>query len=173
MAQRSTRRTESFSAARLSDILPGSYLLSEQSPGSSHRVRIGIPNARQVIVKENLPVVKEVFSVFDKFFLRNFRAFYENSGGGGKVSPSLPQIRADPTFGPDPGAFRAVFSRRRPSRCRWYTSRRRRGRCPRCRTAGAACSGWKRRPAPSSSARTPACRTTWCGRSRPGRRPSP
>jgi len=25
-----------FSAARLSDILPGSYLLAEQSPGSSH-----------------------------------------------------------------------------------------------------------------------------------------
>jgi len=29
------------SAARLSDILPGSYRVNSQSPGSSHRTRLG------------------------------------------------------------------------------------------------------------------------------------
>ena len=169
MAQRSTRRTDPFSAARLSDILPGSYLLAEQSPGSSQCAAHSYPNARLIIVKENLPVVKEVFSVFNKFFQKISELPTKIPEGAEKFSRCSRRCAGKRHF--PPPALR--ISMRRPSRCRCCTSLRRQGRSPRCRTAGAACSGWRRRPAPSSSARTPAYRTTWCEQSRRGQRPSP
>jgi len=57
--------------------------------------------------------------------------------------------------------FLILFSKRRPSKYRWHTSCRTRGRCPLRRSAAEACSGRIRRPSPSWSARTPARRTTW------------
>ncbi|MDO4316025.1 MAG: hypothetical protein Q4C45_09620, partial [Oscillospiraceae bacterium] len=56
-----------FSAARLSDILPGSYLLSEQSPGSSQRCGQDTPFPHShYMIKENPLDVKRIFSVFDE-----------------------------------------------------------------------------------------------------------
>ena len=57
----------SFSAARFSDILPESYLLAEQSPGSSQfRGENTAFHADLPIIKENPPIVKRIFSVFDE-----------------------------------------------------------------------------------------------------------
>ena len=64
------RDVQIISAARLSDILPGSYLLSEQSPGSSQYPRGGTCPSRAdlLIIKENPLDVKGIFSVFDEIF---------------------------------------------------------------------------------------------------------
>ena len=64
------RDVQIISAARLSDILPGSYLLSEQSPGSSQypRGRTCPSRADLFIIKENPLDVKRIFSVFDEIF---------------------------------------------------------------------------------------------------------
>ena len=53
----------SFSAARLSDILPESYLLAEQSPGSS-QYHAQYFRADSFIIKEKPSNVKRIFSLF-------------------------------------------------------------------------------------------------------------
>ena len=72
LAQRSTQRTDFFSAARFSDILPGSYLACEQSPGSSQFRAWDMlsPRADLTIIKEKFSVVKRIFGIFLGIFLQ-------------------------------------------------------------------------------------------------------
>ena len=134
----------SFSAARLSDILPGSYLFRAISRFIAVLARHSSAlHASFIIIKENLANVKPIFSVFYenmKIFLEGwiFFQFFRNFGGKPPVSSP---------FGPPKkrgGALPSslfVLNKPRPSRCRWCTSCRTRGRCPRCRSAPGACSG--------------------------------
>ena len=134
----------SFSAARLSDILPGSYLFRAISRFIAVLAgRNAALCASLIIIKENLPDVKPIFSVFYeimKIFLaaRNFSQIFRNSADNRPVFGS----RRPPKKGG--GALPSslfVVNRPRPSRCRWCTSCRTRGRRPRCRSAPGACSG--------------------------------
>ena len=70
LAQRSTQRTESFSAARFSDILPGSYRQSRNLPvhRSFRALDIQSPRADLTIIQEIFPNVKRNFSIFDEIF---------------------------------------------------------------------------------------------------------
>ena len=65
LARRSTPANRNLSAARLSDILPGSYLLAEQSPGSSQlQTPPGVQHPSRAylyIIKEKSPYVKGIF----------------------------------------------------------------------------------------------------------------
>ena len=64
----------SFSAARLSDILPESYLFAEQSPGSS-QYHTQYFRADWFIIKEKSPNVKRIFSLFHEFFQKFLGVF--------------------------------------------------------------------------------------------------
>ena len=76
LARRSTPTYRDLSAARLSDILPGSYLLAEQSPGSSQlQTPPGVQHPSRAyphIIKEKSPCVKGIFL----FCLQNFHLFF-------------------------------------------------------------------------------------------------
>ena len=73
LARRSTPANRNLSAARLSDILPGSYLLAEQSPGSSHCKRLRAccaHRARTCISYRKKPLVSRGFFYFvNKIFM--------------------------------------------------------------------------------------------------------
>uniref|UniRef100_UPI00307C8441 hypothetical protein n=1 Tax=Dysosmobacter welbionis TaxID=2093857 RepID=UPI00307C8441 len=82
----------SFSAARLSDILPGSYLFRAISRFIAVLAgRSSALHASFIIIKENLANVKPIFSVFYenmKIFLEGwiFFQFFRNFGGKPSVS---------------------------------------------------------------------------------------
>ena len=134
----------SFSAARLSDILPGSYLFRAISRFIAVLAgRNAALCASLIIIKENLPDVKPIFSVFYeimKIFLAawNFSQIFRNSADNRPVFGSR---RPPKTGGGSPLLLYPLFNKPRPSRCRWCTSCRTRGRRPRCRSAPGACSG--------------------------------
>ena len=79
LARRSTPTYRNLSAARLSDILPGSYLLAEQSPGSSQlQTPPGVQHpsrAYSYIIKEKSPCVKGIFSILPTKFSLIFCSF--------------------------------------------------------------------------------------------------
>ena len=165
------RDVQIISAARLSDILPGSYLLLEQSPGSSQYPHGGTCPSRAdlFIIKENPLDVKRIFSVFNETFQKFlevipfiFQSFSPRHPPEGPLLPlcgNSPSVRGENTLTQAPWARSPVtdvtggrggrggacspsnVSMPRPSKCRWCTSCRIRGRCPRCRSASGACSG--------------------------------
>ena len=79
LARRSTPTNRNLSAARLSDILPGSYLLAEQSPGSSQlQTPPGVQHPSRAyphIIKEKSPYVKGIFLFPIQIFSGIFVAF--------------------------------------------------------------------------------------------------
>ena len=79
LARRSTPTYRDLSAARLSDILPGSYLLAEQSPGSSQlQTPPGVQHPSRAyphIIKEKSPYVKGIFLFPIQIFSGIFVAF--------------------------------------------------------------------------------------------------
>ena len=123
LARRSTPTCRNLSAARLSDILPGSYLLAEQSPGSSHLYTPpGVQHPQRTylaILKEKSPFVKGIF----RFFHEIFQYFLWSP-------PNLA-----PTHKPGQDKAFPGINTPRPSRYRWCIPCRTRGTCPRCRTA--------------------------------------
>ena len=75
LARRSTPTYRDLSAARLSDILPGSYLLAEQSPGSSHCKRSRVCCPRYGVLTYNkgkIPLCQGDFSILFTKFSKNF-----------------------------------------------------------------------------------------------------
>lgn len=71
------RRGKDFSAARSTDILRGSYLISEQSPASSHSAPL---NRRLIMILQTPPVVNRKFQILR----RNFQGISDS------FSPFLP-----------------------------------------------------------------------------------
>ncbi len=151
------------------------------------------------IIKENPLVVKGIFSYFSKIFQkiscwctnrslaefasadakksnRNFRRRvrrkFHRSAHAVCDRRECMERAANPLV-QNPQILDETLSTLHPNIYPWCTPCRTRGICPRCRTAPAACSGWRRRPSPSWPARTPGSRTTWCGQSRPCPRPWP
>ena len=59
------RRAKDFSAARLTDILRRSYLVSEQSPTSSHSAPL---NRRLIMILQTLSVVNRKFQILRRNF---------------------------------------------------------------------------------------------------------
>ena len=83
LARRSTPANRNLSAARLSDILPGSYLLAEQSPGSSQlQTPPGVQHPSRAyphIIKEKSPCVKGIFLFCSQNFSSVFVPFADGS----------------------------------------------------------------------------------------------
>ena len=153
------RNVQIFSAARLSDILPGSYLVSEQSPGSSQCCGQVFPFPHSLyIIKENSPAVKRNFSVFHEnmqiflagrkcWKIRRFSTDFATFSPQRRNRRHI-QLRAGHDFsgqkkgGESPlSPPQFTISTQRPSKYPWYTSCRTQGIRPQCRSGPEAYSG--------------------------------
>ena len=148
MAWRSTRRTELLSRPiightprKLPRLRAISRFIAVLCAGLA-------PPHSPFIIKENVPDVKRIFSVFYKI-PKIFLATKNTNVCGGKTPSSVVSLRTSVLrqFSlPKTGRAHALpagilLNKPHPSKYRWCTSCRTRGTRPRCRSGPAACSG--------------------------------